>query len=131
MTLTKLSPVLVVVGLLLVAYLIGASIAPAHASAPDGIAATIATSSNPILGAGTVSLIAASSSCGGGGRVVTTESSAIMLTFGDGPGLQPTGTYGHLQNASTTVSYSANIYGCGAFRAYSFAASPITISESR
>jgi hypothetical protein len=43
----------------------------------------------------------------------------------------PTALIGHLQAASTTVSYDSGIYGCNAVRIYSFASSIITVSESR
>lgn len=68
-------------------------------------------------------------------RVVTTQgTSAVMLSFGDktnGDFSSTTlaGTIGHLQAASTTVSYDAGIYGCGRWTAYAWASSTLTVSE--
>ena len=54
-----------------------------------------------------------------------------MLTFSDNQGKVPSGVYGHLQAASTTVAYDGGQYGCGAVRIYSFTSQAITVSESR
>lgn len=54
-----------------------------------------------------------------------------MLTFSDYAGQTPTGLYGHLQAASTTVAYDSGLYGCGLMKVYSFATQQITVSETR
>lgn len=100
----------------------------AHASAPSGLPSTIATSSNPTVTT-TPSLVFATSSCAA--RIITTVASPIMITFSDNQGKVPSGIFGHLQPASTTVVYDSGQYGCGAVRIYSFVSSAITVSESR
>jgi hypothetical protein len=101
---------------------------PAHASAPSGLPSTIATTSVPAVTT-TAALVFATSSCAA--RVITTTASPIMIGFSDVQGFVPTGVQGHLQAASTTVSYDSGLYGCGAVRIYSFVAQSITVSESR
>lgn len=99
------------------------------ASAPPGIAASIATSSNPTIAAVTSTLLFSTSTCAT--RVITTYASPVMLTFSDNQGLTPSGIFGHLQPASTTVAYDATQYGCGAVKVFSFVAQLLTVSESR
>lgn len=101
----------------------------AHASAPSGLPATIATSSNPTVTTTASLVVATTSACAA--RIITTVASPVMITFGDTSFGGPTGTYGHLQPASTTVAYDSGLYGCGAVRIYSFVSSAITVSESR
>lgn len=90
--------------------------------------ATVATSSNPTVGT-TATLVFATSTCAS--RIVTTVASPVMITFSDRIGQTPTGAFGHLQAASSTVSYDASEYGCGAIKMYGFVSSAITVSESR
>jgi len=97
-----------------------------RASTPPGIAATIATSSNPVVGT-TAVVVFATSSCAA--RIVTTVASPVMITFSDDK--TPTALFGHLQPASTTVAYDASQYGCGQTKMYGFVSSAITVSESR
>ncbi len=98
-----------------------------QASAPPGLQATVATSSNPAVGT-TARILFASSTCSA--RIVTTYASPVMLTFAD-LGVAPTATYGHLQAASTTVAYDSGQYGCGQVKVYSFVSQNITVSETR
>lgn len=101
----------------------------ASASAPPGLPATIATTSNPTV-TNTASLVFATSSCAA--RTITTYASPVMITFGDVAGNGgPTGVFGHLQAASTTSTYDSGQFGCGAVRIYSFVSQAITVSESR
>lgn len=100
----------------------------AHASAPSGLQATIATTSNPTVNT-TAALVIATSSCSA--RIITTYASPIMITFSDVQGSIPTGLFGHLQAASTSIAYDSGLYGCGAVRIYSFVAQNITVSDSR
>lgn len=101
-----------------------------YAAAPPGLQATLATTSNPTV-TSTANLIIASSTCNA--RIITTYGSAVMITFADNFGTigGPTATFGHLQAASTTISYNADMYGCGAVRIYSFTTQAITVSDSR
>lgn len=93
-----------------------------------GLPATVATSSSPTINT-TPAILFATSTCAT--RVITTVASPIMLTFSDVQGKVPSGTTGHLQAASTTVAYDADLYGCGTFRAFGFVSSAITVTESR
>jgi hypothetical protein len=110
------------------AYFLGLDSLVAHASAPSGLPATVATSSNPTIGTSGVVLFA-TSTCAA--RIITTVASPIMLTFSDYAGQTPTALVGHLQAASTTVVYDSGQYGCGLFKAYGFVSSAITVTETR
>lgn len=103
---------------------------PSHVfgSAPSGLPATVATTSNPAVSNTGITLFA-TSSCSA--RVITTYASPVMLTFSDYAGQTPTGTFGHLQAASTTVAYDSGQYGCGLVKVFSFAAQSITVTETR
>ena len=114
--------------LLAVTYMVGASAVTVYAAQPSGIAANVATTSNPLIGT-TGATLFATSTCSS--RVITTYASPIMLTFSDYAGQTPTATFGHLQSASTTVVYDASVYGCGRFQAYSFVSGSTTVSEMR
>lgn len=101
----------------------------AQASAPAGLPATVATSSNPSVGTTAVTLAATSTGCAA--RIVTSRNSPLMLTFSDFKGDTPTATAGHLQLASTTIAYDSGIYGCGAVKAFGYVADTITVTETR
>ena len=101
---------------------------PTFASAPNGLVASIATTSNPTVGT-TALLLFSTSTCDA--RIITTYASPIMLTFSQNQGKIPTATFGILQAASTTVAYDSGQYGCGAVTVYSFVSQAITVSESR
>lgn len=98
-------------------------------SATSGLSATIATTSNPTVGTSPASPVVATSTCTS--RIISTLASPIMIGFSDVQGFVPTALIGHPQAASTTVAYDSGLYGCGAVRIYSFAASTITVSETR
>ena len=90
----------------------------------QGIVPQVATSST--IGVGpqqNMTLASRNAACSA--RVITTVASPVMLAFGIGT---PTALVGHLQAASTTVSYDNAIYGCGAITAYAFASSTITVT---
>lgn len=110
-----------------IGYLVIGPALTAHAGAGD-LPGTVATTSVATVTT-TASTIFATSTCGA--RVITTTASPIMLTFSDNQGAVPTGAFGTLQAASTTVAYSNSLYGCGAYKAYSFVSGPITVMESR
>ena len=106
--------------------------------APSGLASTVASTS--ILAVGpqqNLVLFAETSNCAA--RVVSTVAKPIMLSFGSSPTAavsDATTTVsairGHLQSASTTVTYDAGQYGCGYVGVYGHdASSTITISEFR
>lgn len=97
-------------------------------STPNGIVATVATSTNPSVSS-TASVIFATSTCSS--RTITTQQSALRLTFSDYNGATPTATFGVLQTASTTKEYDSAQYGCGLVKAYSYASDVITVLESR
>ena len=80
-----------------------------------GLDAVQATSSRLELIGGTVQTLVASSTCGT--RIISTKASPILLTFSEKVNDLPTATRGHLQAASTTVSYKAEEYGCGKVKA--------------
>lgn len=122
--------ILIVVALIAVTAAILAGVAgmrPALGAAPNGSPANIATSTNDTLSATTVYGVIASSTCTA--RIISTGGSAVMLTFNDRD--TPTGSSGNQQAASTTVVYDSGQYGCGKVKAYSFAASVITVTDSR
>ena len=94
------------------------------------VPATIATSSNIVVG--TTASIAFATSSGCTNRVVTTYVQPVTLFFSDYKGQRPTKTTGQWQAGSSTVAYDAGLYGCGAMYMYGFAdATAVTISEAR
>ncbi len=113
-----------------VLFLVSYSNYTAHASAPSGLTAVIATTSQITVGA-TISgaPILATSTCTA--RIVSTGPRAVSLTMSDKTGQVPSGIFGYYQAASTTVAYDSGLYGCGALRAFGAGAdSVITVSES-
>ena len=98
-------------------------------SAPSGLAATVSTSSPAAVSTTASTIFATTSNCAA--RVITTYEEPIMLIFSDTKGLTPTATFGHLQTASTTVVYDGGIYGCHAFKAYSFGSVDIIVTETK
>lgn len=104
---------------------------PANASAPSGLPATVATSSNPsVTTSATVAIAATSTNCAA--RIIsTTGATGIMLTFADITGENPSATVGHWQAASTTVVYDSGLFGCGAVKAYSGVTQTLKVTETR
>lgn len=107
------------------------AIAPqtAQGSAPSGLPATVATSGPLAITTASQTIIATSTDCAA--RIVSTNNQPLKLTFGDADGDTPTGTNGIWQGASTTVSYDGGLYGCGAVKAFSYAAQTIYAVETR
>lgn len=97
--------------------------------APSGLASTVATTSNPTVNTTAATVFATSTGCAS--RVITTVASPVMITFSDYAGQTPTALFGHLQAASTTVTYDAGLFGCGLVKIYSFVSSNITVTETR
>ena len=87
------------------------SIPRAESSAPTGYATEWATSSIITLQSDSRVMFATSSVCTS--RVITTTSTPIRIKFGDHANFTLSGTAGHLQLGSTTVSYDSGLYGCG------------------
>lgn len=102
---------------------------PVQSSTWPGNMQSVATSSFQAVSATTVELLYATSSCSS--RVIGTQGGEIRLTFSDYKGERPTGTNGFPQNASTTVVYEAETYGCGAIYVYPYYTGTLTISEYR
>lgn len=104
---------------------------PAYGSAITGLPAdTTSATSSAIAVTNTASTVFATSSmCSA--RIITSYASPLMLTFSDNQGKTPTGVYGHLQPASTTVAYDSGLYGCGAVKIYSFVSQTISVTETK
>lgn len=100
-----------------------------EASAPSGLQSTVATSSVFTIGAAAATVFATSSNCAS--RIITTKANEITITFTDKTGQSPTNVFGHLQAASTTVAYDSGIYGCNAFKIYSYGTQNLTVTETR
>jgi hypothetical protein len=102
----------------------------ADGSAFPGQQAKLQIATTTILGPGTVTLFEASDFCLN--RVITTQGSEIKVLFGDAIGLTATSvsaTVGHLQAASTTVSYDSGLYGCGKMVGRASASTTVTTSS--
>jgi len=117
----------ILIATVLCAYMLSVTI-KVSASAPSGLPASVATSSQAAVSTTAISLFA-TSTCSA--RIVTTYASPVMLTFSDYAGQTPTGTFGHLQAASTTQVYDSGQYGCGLVKGYSFTSQTITVTEAR
>lgn len=96
----------------------------------QGIVPTLSTTSAEIIG--TTPVVAIASSTGCASRIISTTNKPVMITFDQTNGATPTGIFGILQNASTTVAYDSVLYGCGAVKMYGFdSASNVTVLEYR
>ncbi len=62
-------------------------------------------------------------------RVVTTYAQPVSISFFASSTFNVSPTEGHLQGASTTVAYDAELYGCGQVVASAGASTTITVSE--
>lgn len=102
---------------------------PAQGATWPGSIAAIATSSFQSVTIDAAELLFATSSCST--RTIGTRGDAIKLTFSDYRGERPTINNGFPQAASTTVSYDAEQYGCGAVWVYSYGTQTVTIAETR
>lgn len=96
----------------------------AESSSPQGTMTLVASSTKKSTVGSTSPVTLFSRNDGCTSRIITTYSKPIMLTFATSTDLdetvEPTGQFGHLQGASTTVSYDSGIYGCGVWQAYGF-----------
>lgn len=124
----KLSIALVLVCIVITASFIVSYASRADASAPSGLSATASTSPY-VLPSRTATTLIGTTTCAA--RVVSTTDKQVMLTFTDALNESPTGTYGHMQLASTTVVYDGGQYGCGKVKVWADAATNITFTDSR
>lgn len=108
------------------AYL-GLSALPVSGSAPSGLPASPASSTQFAMTAGTVTVpIATSTTCSA--RVISTASTTINVQVG---GNEPSATLGHFVAASTTLVLDGGIYGCGAVKIYPFSTGAATAVETQ
>ena len=110
---------------------------------PGNLPADFATSSTVSVGSKSVNVLIATTTGSGGcsSRVISTAADPILIQTSAGWGDGQLGTTslqlgrGLLQSASTTVSYSGDSYGCGAWIVRglgdSAASTTITITENR
>ena len=114
-------------GILLASLLIlaGSRIPTTLGSAPSGLEAGSATSSQIAVASGTVTTPIATSTCAA--TIVGTASTTIMVAIGE---MVPTASRGFFQAASTTKEYDGGIYGCGALKIYPFATGAITVERT-
>ena len=109
----NLGAVLIAVAILILSVVLFVNAPKEPLKGAVGITASYASSTLTTVSAGTATTVAATSTCAS--RIVTTKASPVLLTFDDR--LTPTPIYGHIQPASTTVSYNAEEYGCGELKA--------------
>lgn len=107
-TLIRALYVLVVATIIATVLVVLSQPSKSFANNQPGLPATVASSSVETVGTASLTLIA-TSSCSA--RIITTYAQPIMLTFRDTD--TPTGLFGHLQAASTTIAYSSSQFGCG------------------
>lgn len=98
------------------------------ASAPPGIPAFVATTSQMTVNTTASRVLATTTACSS--RIISTVASPITISFSDRNGFVPSGLVGHVQAASTTVAYDSGLYGCDAMRIYSFSATDITVTQT-
>ena len=89
------------------------------------VPATVATSSTVLVGT-SASLLFSTSTCVA--RTISTASTSLMLGW---KGITPTAQTGFWQATSTTVTYDASQFGCGAVFVYSNIPAVISVQESR
>jgi hypothetical protein len=128
MTITKYLPVAVLFVLVLLAVFLLSRAGTAEADVTNQNPATVATTSVALVG-NTPVLLYATSTCAS--RTISTASTTIMLGFGERTGFVPSAQAGFWQAASTTETYDASQFGCGAVRVYSSIPALITIQEAR
>ena len=124
--LTALGVSILILGLFMVKQDSGGS----FGGAPDGLATTVATTSQFAITT-SQQILFATSTCDS--RIISTRAQPVMLSFSDVQGFVPTAVLGHQQAASTTVVYDASVYGCNAVRVISATPSgdTVTASETR
>ena len=102
-----------------------------NASSAPGLGATVSSSTLENLSGGGENIIQATSTYTCAARIISTEGSAIMLTFTQAAGQNPTGALGTWQAASTTVAYDSGLYGCNAISAYSYTAQNLMVTVTQ
>lgn len=88
------------------------------------VAATFSSSTAQTVAATAITISATSTGCTS--RNISTAQKGLMLTFDDSK--TPTGTFGTWQAASTTETYDAGQWGCGAIKAVADATSNVTVN---
>lgn len=121
----------VIVGLLGCLYLLSVQPKTALGSAPTGLPATVATTSNPTVTTTTALVFATTTGGGCAARIISTQNASTTATFSDLQGSVPTDSFGIQQAANTTVVYDSGQYGCGAVRIHSAATQLLTVIETR
>ncbi len=122
------TPGVIVLALVAGAFFLGSKKEARLGSAPSGVPGTVATTSVSLFAAGgTNILVGTTTGSGCSSRVISTTAGYVMLTFSDIAGQVPSGAFGLLQAASTTVAYDSGIYGCGLLRAYSPVVQTVTV----
>ena len=100
---------------------------PALGSAPAGLPASLASTSQiTVVAATVISPVATSTSCSA--RIVATASTTAMVHVGE---IVPTASRGYFIAASTTQIFDGGIYGCGTVKVYPFATGVITVTETQ
>lgn len=109
--------------------------------AGDGLVANPRIATTTVLGPQGASVVknqlfAANALCTS--RVITTPgTSAIVISFDDIPSAGNIGSttvgagVGHLQAASTSVAYDAEIYGCGVWNGWAWASTTVSLTENQ
>ncbi len=75
----------------------------------------------------TITLFSSNDSCSGRFLTIPSGGAAVRLSFDSD--ITPSATVGELFGASTTHSLPAELYGCGAVRAYAAASTTVSKSE--
>jgi len=108
---------------------------PALGDSPGSLPAQNGSSTNFTIGTTAVRIFS-TSTCAT--RIITVPNvtgaitAAVNLSFSDSRGVRPTATAGHTQQATTTVAYGAENFGCAAGYAISATGGsvPITVTET-
>ena len=109
---------------------------PALGDSPGSLPANYSSSTNFTIGTSAIRIFS-TSTCAA--RIITVPNvtgaitAAVNLSFTDARGVRPTATTGHTQQATTTVTYGAENYGCGTGYAISATGGdvPITVTETQ
>ena len=125
MTIIKTNIVAILAGLLLLGALFVQYAGIAEAVFPN-MQPRAQTATTTATGPDTVkTLFSATDNCAS--RIITTRASDVLLSFKSD--MTPSGSVGHEQLASTTVTYDAEQFGCGAVMVYGRASSTLTTTQ--
>lgn len=119
---------IVTIAIIMLALVLGFSGGDKLGSAGEPLASFYVTAQTSVGPSNSTTIFTANTVCAS--RLITTKAQPIMISFDSAT--TPTGIVGHLQSASTTVSYDAGIYGCDTVKVYGYGASTtLTTSEFR